>query len=155
MTSCGLNGGPLAGKGEYPTAIACNVYGKNGTRFLSMLKMPKRMGPFITQRGGDRESGEEQYVSNFCTGCTVGFKYFDLRKTRKISVKLQGYGDGCAVVIRLKENGPVVVSIPVHTCKTEETFTVDLPEGLGEKEALYFSVDGKGGTFDFNAIVFE
>ena len=27
--------------------------------------------------------------------------------------------------------------------------TGKLPEGLGEKEALYFSVEGRGGTFDF------
>ena len=28
MTSCGLNDGPLRGKGNYPSYIACNVYGK-------------------------------------------------------------------------------------------------------------------------------
>ena len=28
MTSCGLNGGPLEGKGSYPSYIACNLYGK-------------------------------------------------------------------------------------------------------------------------------
>ena len=26
MTSCGPNGGPLAGRGEYPAYIACNLY---------------------------------------------------------------------------------------------------------------------------------
>ncbi|MBP3878323.1 MAG: family 43 glycosylhydrolase [Lachnospiraceae bacterium] len=151
MTSCGLNGGPLKGEGEYPTAIACNVYGKNGTRFLSMIKMPKRMGPFITQSGKDRESGDEQYISNFCTGCTVGFKYFDLSKTKEIAVHLQGYGDGCAVTIRNKENGPVICSIPVRTCKQPAVFKGKFETELGEKEALYFSVEGKGGTFDFTS----
>ena len=151
MTSCGLNGGPLFGKGEYPTAIACNVYGKNGTRFLSMLKMPKRMGPFITQHGKDREEGEPQYVSNFCTDCTVGFKYFDLSETTKIKVSLQGYGDGCNVTVRTKERGEVICRIPVHTCRQPEEFEGILPSGLGSKEALYFSVEGKGGTFDFNS----
>lgn len=34
MTSCGLNGGPLEGKGTYPTYCACNVYGPAGTKFL-------------------------------------------------------------------------------------------------------------------------
>lgn len=42
MTSCGLNGGPLEGKGSYPSYIACNLYGKKGTRFLSMIKHPKK-----------------------------------------------------------------------------------------------------------------
>jgi hypothetical protein len=88
-------------------------------------------------------------VSNFCTGCTVGFKYFDLRDTTKIRIRLQGYGNNCDVVIRTKEEGSEICRIPVQTCKTEQEFTGELPGGLGEKEALYFSVDGKGGTFDF------
>lgn len=57
MTSCGLNGGPLAGTGHYPAYIACNVYGRNGARFLSMLKHRKGADPFLTQKGGDREGG--------------------------------------------------------------------------------------------------
>ena len=34
MTSCGLNGGPLEGKGTYPSYIVCNLYGKKGNTFL-------------------------------------------------------------------------------------------------------------------------
>ena len=151
MTSCGLNGGPLKGKGTYPSYIACNVYGRNGTRFLSMIKHPKGADPFLTQRGGDREDGPDQYISNFCTGCTVGFKYFDLRETKRISLKLQGYGNGCAVTVRTEENGEPICRIPVETALQEKTFTGALPEGLGDHEALYFSVEGKGGTFDFNS----
>ena len=148
VTSCGLNGGPLAGAGRYPAYAACNVYGRNGTRFLSMLKHRKGLDPFLTQKGGDREEGPDQYVSNFCTGCTVGFKYFDLRETREITVNLQGYGNGCAVTVRTKEQGEAVCRIPVETCTAQKGFTGRLPGGLGEKEALYFSVEGKG-TFDF------
>jgi hypothetical protein len=148
MTSCGLNNGSLKGKGTYPSYIACNVYGRDGTRFMSMVKYRKDLNPFLTQKGADRESGPDQYVSNFCTDCTVGFKYFDLRETRKISIRLQGYGK-CDVVIRTQEKGgDVICRIPVETCRTYRDFSGKLPEGLGEKEALYFSIEGKG-TFDF------
>ena len=149
MTSCGLNDGPLPGKGRIPSYCACNVYGKNGTKFLSMLKYPRGASPFLTQKGKDREEGPDQYISNFCTDCTVGFKYFDLSKTRKIRVHLQGYGKNCAVTIRTQEKGDVICRIPLDTCKKEQGFLGELPEGLGTKEALYFSVEGKGGTFDF------
>ncbi len=149
MTSCGLNGAPLSGKGSYPAYIACNVYGKNGTRFLSMLKYPRGMDPFLTQKGKDREEGPDQYVSNFCTDCTVGFKYFDLRETRKITVHLQGYGNGCTVTVRTQEKGDVICRIPVETCTEGKAFAGTLPPGLGGREALYFSVEGRGGTFDF------
>lgn len=149
MTSCGLNNEPLKGVGHYPSYIACNVYGKSGTCFMSMLKYRKADNPFLTQKGGDREEGPDQYVSNFCTGCTVGFKYFDLRETRTLTVTLQGYGNGCAVTVRAKEQGEPILRIPVDTCTSEKSFSGALPAGLGEKEALYFSVEGKGGTFDF------
>ena len=132
MTSCGLNGGPLAGKGHYPTYMACNVYGKAGTKFLSMIKRSKKDTPYLTQKGSDREEGPDQFVSNFCTGCTVAFKYFDLRETTKIRVNLQGYGTNCDVV----------------TCRNEHGFTGTFDCVFGEKEALYFSIEGKG-TYDF------
>ena len=155
MTSCGLNGAPLAGEGRYPAYAACNVYGKNGTRFLSMLKHRKGADPFLTQKGGDREEGPDQYISNFCTGCTVGFKYFDLRGTRELAITLRGYGKGCAVTVRTQEHGDVICRIPVETCTTEKSFSAPLPKGLGEREALYFSVEGKGGTFDFTAFTLK
>ena len=149
MTSCGLNGGPLSGKGSYPAYIACNVYGKSGTRFMSMFKYPKADNPFLTQKGKDREEGPDQYVSNFCTGCTVGFKYFDLRDTKEITIHLQGYGNGCTITVRTQEHGEPVCRIPVETALQEKAFAGKLPDGLGAKEALYFSVEGNGGTFDF------
>ena len=96
-----------------------------------------------------REEGPEQYVSNFCTGCTVGFKYFDLRETKSVRVFLQGYGD-CVVTVRTKEDGEPVCSIPAATCRQERDFAGELHGAFGDREALYFSVEGRG-TFDFLA----
>ena len=62
---------------------------------------------------------------------------------------MQGYGNGCAVTVRTQEHGEPICKIPVENALQEKSFTGELPEGLGEKEALYFSVEGKGGTFDF------
>lgn len=147
MTSCGLNGQSLQGTGHYPAYIACNLYGKKGTRFLSMLKPPKGASPYFTQSGGDRESGPDQYIGNFCPGCTVGFKYFDLRETKSISVNLHGRGKG-EVVIRRSEKGEPVCRIPVSPCSETTGFTGKLPSGLGEREALFFTLEGTG-RFDF------
>ena len=90
-----------------------------------------------------------QKLDTYWSGCTVGFKYFDLRETKEITIHLQGYGNGCTVTVRKEEKGEVICRIPVETCTTGKAFAGKLPEGLGEKEALYFSVEGKGGTFDF------
>ena len=144
MTSCGLNRGPLAGKGHYPSYIACNVYGINGTRFMSMFKYRKGSNPYLTQSGKDREEGEDQFVANFCEGCTVGYKYFDLRETKTLKINLVGHGNGCTVTVRTEENGKPIARIPVESTKEEKGFSGKLPDGLGEKEALYFSLEGKG-----------
>ena len=143
MTSCGLNAAPLSGKGTYPSYIACNVYGKNGTRFMSMFKYPKSCNPYLTQRGGDRESGEDQYVANLCEGCTVAYKYFDLTETAKLTVRLRGRGDG-TVVIRTKEQGKPVCRIPVTASSQEKDFSAGMTGKPGNREALFFTLEGNG-----------
>ncbi|MBE6645887.1 MAG: alpha-N-arabinofuranosidase, partial [Ruminococcaceae bacterium] len=62
-SSCGLNGGPLVGKGYYPAYIACYAFSPNGF-------------PKITQDGKD---GDEipGHVANIVTGTTIGFKNFE------------------------------------------------------------------------------
>ena len=146
MTSCGLNDGPLKGKGNYPSYIACNVYGKKGTRFLSMIKHFKSGHPYLTQEGKDREQGSDQYVANMCDGAVAGFKYFDLRETSKVRINIKGKATG-VVYVTTEEGGKPVAKIQVKPCKEQHGFAADL-SGLGEKEALYFSYKGTG-AFDF------
>lgn len=53
ITSCGLNQGPLRGKGSYEARIACNLRGKNGT----VMSVPEKMTeeyPYFTQDERDR-----------------------------------------------------------------------------------------------------
>ena len=149
MTSCGLNGGPLAGKGHYSTCMACNVYGKAGTRFLSMIKRPRKGLPYITQDGGDRNSGPDQYVANMCDGSVAGFKYFDLRETSKIRVNVKGNTQGI-LEVRTSEYGEPVSRIRIRPAKGEVTGFSARLEGAGasDKEALFFVFTGKG-SFNF------
>ena len=148
MTSCGLNNGPLNGTGHYPSYIACNVYGKKGTRFLSMLKHSKIGHPYLTQKGGDRESGEDQYVAHMCDGAVAGYKYFDLSETKEISIQICGNASG-TVYIRTEEKGKPVAAIPVKAERARKSFSAKLA-GLEKKEALFFCYEGKG-SFDFHS----
>ena len=148
MTSCGLNGGPLEGKGSYPSYIACNLYGKKGTRFLSMIKHPKKGCPYLTQDGKDRESGPDQYIANMCDGALAGFKYFDLSETKEISVNIKGHAEG-TLYVRTSENGEAVATIAVSPCKELKEFSSSSDIHVsGNKEALFFVFEGKG-SFDF------
>lgn len=142
MTSCGLNGTPLAGKGHYPAYIACNLYGEKGTRFLSMVKHPKKGYPYLTQDGKDRESGPDQYIANMCHKAVAGFKYFDMRETSRLSVSVKGKAEG-KLYISTQENGEPDGIICIHPTKEETRFFVkwDVHE---EKLALFFRYEGSG-----------
>jgi len=146
ITSCGLNGGPLEGKGSYPSYIACNLYGKKGTRFLSMIKHPKKGCPYLTQDGKDRESGPDQYIANMCDGALAGFKYFDLSETKEISVTVKGHAEG-TLYVRTSENGEAIAEISISPSKELREFSSDIHVS-GNKEALFFVFEGKG-SFDF------
>ena len=146
MTSCGLNGGPLKGEGVYPAYIACNLYGKKGTRFLSMIKHGKNGYPYFTQDGKDRESGPDQYIANMGDGAVAGFKYFDLTDTDEICVSIKGRAKG-SLQICTEEKGLPVAEIAVEPSGTVHSFSAKL-SAPGKKQALFFKFHGQG-SFDF------
>ncbi|GHU88089.1 hypothetical protein FACS1894202_03600 [Clostridia bacterium] len=147
MTSCGLNGGALSGKGEYPSYIACNLLSAEGARFSS-AESAAETHPYFTQEGGDRESGENQYIANMRDGAAAGFKYFDLRETSKVAVKLRGDGEG-VFYISFGLNETPVCAIEVRAERDYKRFAGAIPSGT-EKSALYFGYAG-GGYVDFAA----
>lgn len=146
MTSCGLNGEPLSGQGTYPSYIACNLYGKKGTRFLSMIKHPKKGYPYFTQDGGDREGGEDQYIANMCDGAVAGFKYFDLTSTKEISVAIRGKAEG-VLQVRTEEYGTPAAEIPVASSRKLQSFHAPMKARAG-RQPLFFKFTGRG-SFDF------
>lgn len=64
MTSCGGNHGPLIGKGEYPTYLACNLFCGTESMYTGEAGfwMDSRF-PKITQDGGDGDE-EPGYIAN-------------------------------------------------------------------------------------------
>ena len=51
ITSCGLNGGPLKGRGSYNAGIACNLMSKNGAVPYVANTQVSQEHPYITQDG--------------------------------------------------------------------------------------------------------
>nr|WP_312876154.1 family 43 glycosylhydrolase [Paenibacillus frigoriresistens] len=83
MTSCGSNGGPLDGRGKYPSYLACNLFCNDEALYTGApgewmdCRFPK-----ITQDGkdGDEEIG---YIANMRDSATAGFKYFQCDGIKK------------------------------------------------------------------------
>lgn len=140
MTSCGPNGGPLRGKGEFPASIACNLFCRDEAMYTGELWMNTQF-PKITQDGkdGDQEPG---YIANMTDSATAGFKYFDCRGVRKFKIKVRGY---CRGVFEVKTswNGPGLCEIPVQssTVWMEYSADLDLPDGV---HAIYLTFRGQG-----------
>ncbi|MBN1775973.1 MAG: family 43 glycosylhydrolase [Clostridiales bacterium] len=152
MTSCGLNGGPLAGRGAYPAFTACNLYcatenaytGDPGSWLDSRF-------PKITQEGRD---GDELpgYIDNMRDGATAGFKYFDCSDVRRISVTVRGNWGG-VFEVRTSWDGGKLGEIPLGSNTEWKIYTADIsvPDGV---RALYFCYRG-GSAVAFKGFILE
>lgn len=147
ITSCGLNGGPLQGKGEYPAYIACHLFNAD--------KPSKYVGgedfPRVIQDGvdGDENLG---YIANIKDNATMGFKYFDFKGVTKLTVTTRAYIYGY-FEIRTKWDGPVIAKIDLESSNVWCDFTVDvaIPDGVS---AFYITFKG-GGCAQLKGFKFE
>ncbi len=107
VTSCGLNDGPLEGKGTYPACICCRLTGKDGAVFSGQKEMQLHF-PYLTQDVPDKEPDAEkemsgdtlpvQYVANIKDGTMTGYKSFSFYNLQKITLKIRGKAKGTITV---------------------------------------------------------
>lgn len=135
ITSSGLNGGPLVGKGEYPAYLACHLFTKKPSVYVGGDEFPKIMQD---GRDGDEEPG---YIGNMKDTATAGFKYFDCHGVTEIRIKTRGYGAGIFEV-RTSWDGEVLAQIRVEDTNVWEEYAapVRIPDG---KQAIYLTYRGE------------
>ena len=144
MTSCGLNGGPLAGKGEYPAYLACNLFYKDEAKYVGGegIWMDSRF-PKITQEGkdGDEEPG---YIANMLDSATAGFKYFQCEGVKRVKIRVRGYCRG-SFQVKTAWDGPVLGMIPVVFTNVWKEYEADIaiPDGV---QAIYLTYTGSGSA---------
>ncbi len=138
ITSCGLNGGPLPGKGEYPAYIACHLFTDTPSVYVGGDKFPKIMQD---GRDGDEEPG---YVGNMQNSATAGFKYLDCKDIKEITIKVRGYTGG-AFEVRTSWDGEVLATIPVINSNVWEAYSapVAIPDGI---QSIYLTYRGGGNA---------
>lgn len=145
MTSCGLNGGPLPGKGKYEARIACNLWSKEGTGRYDCHN-PKRKfreHPYFTQTGRDRECDGDQYIANMRDGSVAGFKYFEMCDASEVQITLRGEAAGIMQVSNSESFNTLCASIEVTLNRQTAVFGGTLKTEQG-KCAFYFRFVGKG-----------
>jgi arabinoxylan arabinofuranohydrolase len=138
ITSCGLNGGPLEGKGEYPAYLACNLFTDTPSVYVGEGNFPRVMQD---GRDGDEEVG---YIANITDSTTIGFKYFDCHDIREISIWVRGYADG-TFEVKTAWDGEVLATLEVQYTNVWEKYTalVTIPDGI---QALYLTYRGNGNA---------
>ncbi len=144
VTSCGLNGGPLSGIGEYEARIACNLWSKNGVARYDG-KFCKKDHPYFTQTGRDRTAHGDQYIANMQDGSVAGFKYFNFQKNSKISLTVSGNGSGHFEISNTMDFSEIAGDIPVELKGQEMTFTENFCPQSGVMP-LYFRYCGTGSV---------
>lgn len=148
MTSCGLNRGPLAGNGSYNTGIACCLLSKDGAAAYEAKKQISEIHPYFTQDGEDRENNPDQYIANLRSGSVVGFKYFDIKDLKQISVSTRGNGNGKIHILAdlsLKPFACILISPSDDWIVTSAE--VELKPGI---TAFWFRYEGSGAV-DFKS----
>jgi len=145
MTSCGPNGGPLAGRGEYPAYIACNIFSTEESVIPAKPYWPCRTPdmPYITQDGrdGDEENG---FITNIMDNHGVGFKFFDCKGVKTVKVKIRGYCRGY-LEVKTSWDAESLGKIDIISSNIWKEFSanIKIPDGIN---ALYFFYKGTGNV---------
>lgn len=146
MTSCGPNGGPLVGRGEYPAYLACHLFCKDEALYTGGFGTGAWMDsrfPKITQEGrdGDQKTG---YIANMTDSATAGFKYFDCQGITRVKIKVRGYCQG-AFEVQTAWDGPSLGTLPVDFTNvwTEYAADIVIPDGV---QAVYLKYTGNGSA---------
>lgn len=136
MTSCGLNGKPLEGKGMYPAYCACVLQSKDGACKMD-VKMDAKKHPAITQ-----DETKESFITNIQDGSMIGFKYFMFELLREVEVVVRSTDEGCFHV-RNEINGQDICAIEINSCQDWTHFS-SVANCADGKNALYFIYEGTG-----------
>ena len=150
VTSCGLNDGPLEGRGTYEARIACNLQSAQGTfaYLKTREKDRKNLHPYFTQSGGDREDHPDQYIANMKDGASAGFKYFRFDGLKRISITVRASESGRMEVRTVPEADPIAV-IGCMPSADWKTYSASVTTDVSGTQALYFTWKGSGAV-DFS-----
>lgn len=136
MTSCGLNGAPLKAEGEYPAAIACNLY-RGRIPHVANGKSGKRV-PYITK------SNENWVIADISDGTVIGYKYFKFTDACRISLTLRGDFNGTVCLFTETEGSPIC-KMPVKAEAAYKKF--EFPRiSLKGVHAVYLKFTGNGNA---------
>lgn len=152
ITSCGLNGGPLADSGRYNACYCCHLSGDH----IYKGKMDVRTRRTETdthiweETNPDHPEGSVHYIANIRPTTEVGYKYFAFNNPRAIRLRVRGLGE-MRVTVKLDRETVIGQTTAVLAGDWQE-IPIELKECEGI-HGLYFIFEE--GCLQFESFVFE
>ncbi|MBR3357544.1 MAG: family 43 glycosylhydrolase [Solobacterium sp.] len=147
ITSCGLNGRALAGKGSYPASIACHL---TDPTTLSHIDYHD---PVMKQQVRVTEAQNVSFITGIKDGTTIGYKYFEFYGGDLIAIEYRGTFDGTILIAHDEMMEDVIGEIEM-SADTEVWEMTIVPVGsVRGRAALYFRFEGTG-EMDLKTIAF-
>ncbi len=127
VSSCGLNNGPLLGKGEYRAYIACQL-------FRICDGIPSNDAPYLTMNAGN-----EQFIANIRDGAVIGFRTFDFNNVHRITVKACSLSPMAKFEVALTYDGDAIGEIVLKESNDWELSSADItfPRGVNDLYLRY------------------
>ena len=147
VTSCGLNGGPLAASGMYPASIACHVTDP------TVINKIDYQNPELIHQVSVTESHKISYIRNIKDQTVIGYKYFAFTGPAALALELRGSFCG---KIRISHDAAGLRTVCEEACSFEaevwtvKTFPAAFEEGT---HALYLTFFGEG-NLEFRSLIF-
>lgn len=136
ITTSGMNPTPLSGNASYPAVYCCNLTnGHMGALSSFGRTNAEEDFPYLTCES------EERYITNIKKGTLIGYKYINLKETRRIEVIYRTDKEGI-LEIHTKMDGEKYAEIalePSEGWKSAETET-----RFGDEKELYLIYKGSG-----------
>ena len=144
MTSQGLNGEPLPGRGTYGANIACCLMSAQGACDIPARTRLDRLHPRFTQEGSDREENPGQYLSSLCDGAQAGYRSFAFHNNMQIAVVCRGEASG-KLIISTEMNGKATAEVQMVPSAQWKTLSApcSLPDGVYD---LWIRYQGDGAV---------
>lgn len=145
ITSCGLNGGPLAGEGVYPAAIACHLTSPTTTDFIDYANpVMTTQTRIVEESAGSDPEKAVHFVADVADGTVVGYKYFAFQGLTAITLEVRGDFRGEVTVSADADGGQVLGRAALELEPggwTRCTVPATGPKGV---YPLYFTFTGQG-----------
>lgn len=139
LTSCA--GVPFTARGFYPAYLACNLFTDTEGLMIPWCGWMDDRFPKITREvyNDDEPVG---FIANMRDTARAGFKYFDCKDTKVVSVKIKGYATG-KLEIRTEWDKESLGSFPVEYSNVWRIVTgsVNIPDGIN---SIWITFSGEG-----------